>query len=224
VTAMSVLDRARALTAEANRLREGSVAEDNAKRVFTQADGLGSALEHLRRLLEAARALQAQGAEVPVGEVDEGRERFAQLAADGLPSVRAITAARQKVEGVLERVQATLAEAWQRWAGERLAELPIQRLAVLPAAAQRNQQTSYTELKRLGKIEVPHVREISSFVTTHAGLRESLSDLREPEPELEALLSRLGRKVSLDRVSDAEIAMLREYGLADQIELHRRGL
>lgn len=224
MTAMSVLDKARALAAEANRLREGAAAEETAKRVFTHADSLGEMLEQLRTLLEAARALQEQGADVPVNEIDDGRQRFAQLAAEGLPTVRAISAARQKVEGVLQRTRAALAEAWGQWTSERLAELPIQRVAMLAATAQRDRQAAYAELKRLGKIGTPHRREVSSFVAAHAELQASLRDLPEPEPELEALLSRLGRRVSLDQVSDAEITKLREYGLADQIELHRRGL
>ncbi|MFI7578002.1 hypothetical protein [Micromonospora sp. NPDC049497] len=219
-----MLDKARALTAEANRLREGSEAEDNAKRVLTQAEDLGGALERLRRLVEAARALHEQGVDVDVSRVDDGRERFSRLAAGGLPSVQAIVAARRSVDAVLQRVRATLAQAWLQWTSERLAELPVQRLAVLSAADQRAEQTILGELKRLNKIDVPHAREVSSFVAAHAGLKEALDNLREPDPELEQLLSRLSRRVTLDQVSNADIALLREYGLADQIELHRRGL
>ncbi|GAA3284012.1 hypothetical protein Dvina_01740 [Dactylosporangium vinaceum] len=224
MTTASVLDRARALTAEANRVREGAAAEDNAKRVLTQAESLSSALEQLRRLVEAARALHELGGDVDAGRVDDGREKFSKLAADGLPSVQAITAARRNVETVLQRVQSALTQAWSQWTRERIAELPVQRLSVLSAADQRTERTTLNDLKKLAKIESPHAREIASFATGHAGLRTALEDLREPDPELERLLSRLSQRVTLDVLSDADIALLREYGLADQIELHRRGL
>ncbi|MEU2661923.1 hypothetical protein [Micromonospora sp. NPDC007220] len=224
MTAISVLDKARALTAEANRLREGSEAEDNAKRVLTQAEELSGTLERLRRLVEAARALRAQGVDFDLERVDDGRERFSRLATDGLPSVQAIVGARRTVDAVLQRTRAALTQIWLQWASERIAELPVQRLAVLSAAEQRAEQSTLGELKSLSKIDVPHAREISSFAAAHAGLKEALDNLREPDPELEQLLFRLSRRIMLDQVSDADIALLREYGLADQVELHRRGL
>lgn len=226
MTATSVLDRAKALTATANRLREGSEAEDNAKRVLTQADSLGNALTRLKRQVEASRALQELGVIIDMGNIGEGRERFSRLADDGqgLPSYQAVAAARRTVEAVLERVESTLAQAWAQWATERVAELPVQRLSTLPTVEQRAHRATLGELKKLAKIELPHAREIVSFATAHSALKEALGSLREPDPELERLLSRLGQRVMLDQVSDADIALLREYGLADQIELHRRGL
>lgn len=226
MTVTSVLDRARALTATANRLREGSEAEDNAKRILTQADGLSNTLAQLRRLVEASRALRELGATIDIGNIDDGRDRFSRLAADGLglPSYQAIAGARRTVETVLQRVQSVFTPAWAQWTAERLAELPVQRLSVLPAAEQRADRAVLGELKKLAKIESPHAREIASFATAHGELKEALDRLREPDPGLERLLSRLSQRMTLDQVSDAEISLLREYGLADQIELHRRGL
>jgi hypothetical protein len=58
----------------------------------------------------------------------------------------------------------------------------------------------------------------------YAGLKEVLDALNDPAPELQTLMTRLTQRTTLAQLSDNDIALLRQHGVADQIELQRRSV
>jgi hypothetical protein len=224
VTQTSVLDKATAVVAEANRLREGAQAEDNAKRVLTQATELDVALARLANLAETGRALRERGAHIDLGRLDEGREAFARKTATGLPSPQLFPPAKAKVEEAAKQVTQALEQSWTLWTQTRITELPVQRLVMLDSGSQRSERESVNTLKALQRKRLPTIGDVAQFAVLHKGLLSELEQLPDPHPDLQDLLQRLGSRVPLDQISDTDIALLRRYHLDDQIELRRRGV
>ncbi|BEL10794.1 hypothetical protein Q0Z83_089850 [Actinoplanes sichuanensis] len=224
MTSESVLVKARALNAEANKLREGAEAEDNAKRVLTRVDELNTALDGLQRALDAVQKLRERGAEVALPPLDGGREAFGQLVGTGLPPQRAFATAKTKIEGTWQQIESNLKQAWAAWTARLAADLQVQRLVMLPPSDRRSNQSSLNTLSKLGKVDIPSAGNVLEFAVVYASLKETLDALPEPLPELQALLKRLAERTTLDRLSDADVALLRQHDVADQIEVQRRAV
>ena len=224
----SVLEKARAMTAEASRLRQGEQAEHDAARVSQRVDEVTEALLRLRGVVGAVGRLHAVSGtrSVDLSGLDDGRAAFARHAAAGLPSNQVFTAARQKVNGVISRVSEQLGSAWAQWTSERLAELPLIRIPLLDADEQRSARDRRDELLKLSKISVPTSTDVNAFQSTAGLLRETLSQVPDPPQEILALLQRLGERppVTLEQLTDDDISLLRQAGIADQIEVRRRGM
>lgn len=224
----SVLEKARAMTAEASRLRQGEQAEHDAARVSQRVDEVTEALLRLRGVVGAVSRFHAvSGARsVDLSGLDDGRASFARHAAAGLPSNQVFTAARQKVNGVISRVSEQLGSAWAQWTSERLAELPLIRIPLLDADEQRSARGRRDELLKLSKISVPTSTDVNAFQSTAGLLRETLSQVSDPPQEILTLLQRLGERqpVTLEQLTDYDISLLRQAGIADQIEVRRRGM
>lgn len=224
----SVLEKARAMTAEASRLRQGEQAEHDAARVSQRVNEVTEALLRLRGVVGAVGRLHAVSGtrSVDLSGLDDGRAAFARHAAAGLPSNQVFTAARQKVNGVISRVSEQLGSAWAQWTSERLAELPLIRIPLLDADEQRSARDRRDELLKLSKISVPTSTDVNAFQSTAGLLRETLSQVPDPPQEILALLQRLGERppVTLEQLTDDDISLLRQAGIADQIEVRRRGM
>ncbi|SCF20999.1 hypothetical protein GA0070558_15120 [Micromonospora haikouensis] len=224
MTADSVLAKARALTAEANKLRAGAEAEENAKRVLTRVNEVNTALDGLEKVLDAVRKLRERGVRVVPTGLGDGRDTFEQLVGTGLPPLRAFATAKSKIEAARQRISTELAQAWSAWTDASLRELPAHRLVMLPPSERRSGQDSLRTLNKLSNVEVPTAGNVLEFAVLQAGLKEELAALPEPLPELQDLLRRLGQRTTLDRLTDADIALLRRHGVADQIEVQRRAV
>lgn len=222
MTTESILTKARALKADAVRLRAGAEAEENARRVLNRVDELHTVLDNLEQALEAVRRLRERGVEVVLPPLDDGRAAFEQHAGSGLPPQRAFTTAKAKIEATAQKVRAELAPAWAGWTSALIAGLPTHRFVMLPPNERSIGQRSFSTLTKLSKTEVPSAGNVVEFAVVHAGLKEELEALPEPLPELQDLLQRLGRRTTLDQLTDAEIALLRQHDVADQIEVQRR--
>jgi hypothetical protein len=223
----SVLEKARAMTAEASRLRQGADAEHDANRVSQRVEEVTQVLLQLRQMAGAVDRLRAvSGSEcVDLSGLDDGRAAFARHAASGLPSNQVFTAAKQKVNGVISRVSTQLGVAWSQWTAERMAELPLVRITLLDADEQRSARARRDELQRLAKIPVPTSTDVSMFQSAAGILQETLSEVADPPQEILALLHRLGERppLTLDELTDNQISLLRQADIADQIEVRRRG-
>ena len=224
----SVLEKAQAMTAEAARLREGEKGEQDAARVSQRVDEVTVALQGLGRVVGAVDRLHAVSGTrtVNLSGLDEGRPTFAGRARAGLPSNQVFTAAKQKINGVTSRVSEQLGAAWAQWTSEQLAGLPLIRIPLLDADEQKSARERRDELLKLAKIAVPSSADIGTFQSTAGLLRDTLSEVAPPPPEILALLQRLGERppVTLDQLSDDDIGLLRRAGIADQIEVRRRGM
>jgi hypothetical protein len=222
VTVESVLGKARALSAEANRLREGEAAEENAKRILTKVEELDGLLGDVEAALGAADRLRDRGVDVALPRLDQGREALARWAATGVPPVRAFTPAREKIETVRREVRLGLSQAWAQWSTARMAELAVHRMVMFPPVERRTEEARLSKLTRLSKVDVPSRSDVVEFTAVHAGLKEDLDALKDPAPELQTLLTRLAQRTTLANLSDADIALLRQYDVADQIDVQRR--
>jgi hypothetical protein len=224
----SVLEKAQAMTAEAARLREGEKGEQDAARISQRVDEVTVALQGLDRVIGAAGRLHAVSGTrtVDLSGLDEGRATFAGRARAGLPSNQVFTAARQKINGVTGRVSEQLGTAWAQWTSAQLAGLPVIRIALLSADEQKTARERRDELVKLAKIEVPSSADIGTFQSTAGLLRDTLSEVAAPPPEILALLQRLGERppMTLDQLTEDDIGLLRRAGIADQIEVRRRGM
>jgi hypothetical protein len=219
----SVSDKARALSAQAERLRVGAAAEENAKRILTRLTELNALLDEIEAALGAADRLREQGVDLPQVRLDIGREALARSAGDaGLPPMRALTSAKEKLETLHGDCRRSLAGAWSQWTTARIAELKVHRLVMLPSVERRTEEERSSRLAKLSKVNVPSRSDVVEFAAVHAGLKEDLDALKDPAPELLTLLTRLGQRTTLAQLSDADIALLRRYDVADQIEVQRR--
>jgi hypothetical protein len=224
----SVLEKAQALTAEAARLRQGSEAEHEAVRIAQRVAETTKLLQELGKVAAAVRRLQDVTGEpgANLAGLDDGRQAFGRLAASGLPSNQAFTAAKRKIEGVISRVGSELAEAWSRWTAESMARLPLVRITLLDTEDDRASAREYREeLHKLARVTVPTRADINDFHSFSESLRETLGQMADqPEPLL-ALLQRLDERplLTLAEISDEQITLLRQRGIAHQIELRRRG-
>jgi hypothetical protein len=224
----SVLEKALAMTAEANRIRKGAEAQLEAARVSQRVDEIHERLLELRRLIGAARRLNvASGAElVDLSGLDEGRAAFARHASSGLPSNQVFTAAKQKLNDVSSRLSGQLGAAWSQWTADRIAGLPLARISLLSADEQQLARSRRDELAKLARNPVPTSADVRTFVSDAAILSETLNQLPDPPQEVLALLERLGKRpfLTLDELTDQQIALLRRADVADQIEVRRRGM
>lgn len=220
----SVLDKARAMTAEATRLRQGADAEHDATRVSERVGEILPLLQQLRLIARAARRLHAVSGEdhVDLSGLDDGRAALARHA--GLPSNQAFAAAKSRINAVISRVSTDLGAAWSQWTEQCISKLPLLRITLLDSGDQETARTCRDELQKLAKIAVPTSTDISMFQAAAAQLAESLGGVSDPPQEVLPLLQRLGERppLTLAEVTDDDIRLLRQAGVASQIELQRR--
>jgi hypothetical protein len=225
---MSVADKARALTAEASRIREGSAAEHDAERVVNRVDEILVELERLRRLVAAADRLnEVSGSErVALPGLDDGQAALARHSRAGPPSNQAFSAAKQKIGGVISRVSTALRDAWSAWTSELIAELPLSRVSLLAAEQQESARECQSDLQQLTRLAVPSRADVSQFLSCAQRLAEMLAEVPDLPDEATGLIRRLGQRptLTLANLTDTQITLLRQTGIAGQIELRWRGI
>jgi hypothetical protein len=224
----SVLEKAQAMTAEASRLQQGADAEHDAIRVSQRVEEITQVLVQLRQVVQAVDRLRAVSNSecVDLSGLDDGRAAFARHAASGLPSNQVFTAAKRKINGVISRVSAELGIAWSQWTAERMAGLPLVRIALLEDEEERASARSLRDdLRQLARVPVPTRADVNSFHSAAGTLMETLGQVSDQSEDLLALLQRLGERppLTLDQVTDDQIMLLRQADIADQIEVRRRG-
>jgi hypothetical protein len=213
------------MTAEATRLRRDVSAEHDAKRVSERVGEILPLLQRLSLLAAAVRRLRAVSGEncLDLSGLDDGRAAFARHA--GLPSNQAFTAAKSKINAVSTRVSADLGAAWSRWTEQRMAGLPLMRIPLLDPSDQETAREWRNDLQSLAKTPVPTSTDISMFQSAAAQLAEALGRVSDPPQEVLALLQRLGERPppTLAELADDDIRLLRQAGVATQIEIRRKG-
>jgi len=225
---ISVADKAQALTAEASRIRQGFDAQHDAERVVNRSDEILAELARLRGLVATAERLNAVSTVelIALTNLDDGRAALARHAKTGLPSNQAFSAAKQKIGGVISRLRTTLRDAWTTWTSERTAELPLARISLLAADQQESALECQSELQRLTRIAEPTRADVSLFRSCIESLSEMLAEVPDLPDEATELVQRLRQSpwLTLADLTDAQIALLRDTGIARQIELRWRGM
>ncbi|MET7339429.1 hypothetical protein [Nonomuraea sp. NPDC005650] len=223
-----VIELADALRREAVRLDQGTDAEREAERIAKKAELLKPALGDLEKAVEAARQLhQLAGTQelIDLSVAADGVAAFRGHVRRGRPADQAFTAARNKIVGAKSTITTALEFAWMEFAQSRLAELPLRRLALLPAARRNDQRRRLDELRTWARRKQPTISDIQLFDQACTIISEALAQLPDPEPELDAVFQKIeATRVTLADLTDADIALLRRARLDDQIELHRKDI
>jgi hypothetical protein len=225
----SVLELAQEVAIEANRIKSGKAAELNAERVLNRVDEAYAALEKLNQVVTAVQrlAVTSGGASDWLTGLDDGRADFERLAQrlNYLPSNQAFDGAKNRIGGVIKRVTAELADAWTQWTDREVAKVPRLRISLLEQEDQKAPRERWADLVKTSKIATPTREQINSFKSDLDYLHELLDPLPDPPGEVLEILDRLGqsRGLTLAELTDEEIMALREAGVADQIEVRRRG-
>lgn len=223
----TVLEKALALKAESIRLRQGAAAEEQALQASQRIDDLETHLNDLEALLRTISKLRELDVTLTVDlpKLKDAYATFARRSATGLPDSTAFTTAKKRLRKDISGLRDILSTLWSGWAVDRISALPQLRIAMLPVAQQSTERDRLRDLNKLARISVPSLTDVAMFATQLESLSDSLADVADPSADLVALVDRLGqRTVTLDDISDDQIALLRRYGLASQIQLHRRSV
>lgn len=217
----SVRDKALRLASVARSIGAERQDDDTAHRVGRAVNDLRATLADLSAVAQAARQLNEKGAAINIANLGEGLELFIRRAGDGLPSSQAVTGARMTVRGVCDRITEQLQVQWRTWYEARFAELHEDRLPMLEPTQLSAAGSSLDRLRSMTR-SLPQAATITEFAQLHRELRRQLDEAPEPEPELVELLKRLRVGITLDTLSDQDIALLRTKRLAGGIEVRRR--
>lgn len=225
----SVLELAQAVTREANLVSEGEEDRLKAEQVLTRVDEVRGELAKLSQVVTASRRLMRENAEAAIDltGLDDGLRSFSgYVSRDGLPSNPAFNSAKGKIIAVRERVSAKLSAAWTDWIQAEMDAVPKIRIVLLDQASTKTANGRWTELEKLTKQSPPTVDDINTVKSALVCLHGLLDHLPNPDGPVRAILELLERprphRVTLADLTDADIAALREAGIADQIEVRRR--
>lgn len=223
-TVESVFDKALRLRAEIRRIDEGASAEQAVRSAAHRVQELRSALADLTSQVSLARALtRYSGTAVALGDVHNGLVELQRRASTGLPSDQAFDAARKKVTASADALARRSQEVWRTWTSASVDSLPTSRMAGLDQVRQRSTRQAVDELVALRKRTKPSSSDVVEFHSTLDTVCVELAAAENAPDELLDLLVRFdGRQVTLRDITDAEIALLREHDMDDEIEIRRK--
>ncbi|QYN37789.1 hypothetical protein K1T35_11420 [Pseudonocardia sp. DSM 110487] len=215
------MDRALALTAAANRLVAGERERAEAERVLKRIGEMERALDDLTDAVQLAESLETlSGNPIDTSGATRGLQSFAQLST-GRPPDTVFNRARNAISAATGAVREAVADNWTRWTDQAMRDLPLHRLAVLPAEARAAAGDEERTLRGLAQRTTATVAQMQRFGESRAVLAAALDAVAEPPVELRLLLELLEQgPVPLSRLDDREITLLRQVG--DQIEVRRR--
>ena len=227
MTDLSVYDKAVQLQNRARQIAVGAVGEKEATRVLTRTKELRVALAELRTQVELNRTLALLGAadRADLSGIDSARSAFERKALNGLPSDTVFNTARKKVQEFAAKFKSNNGEAWVAWATAQLAGLPLARIPMLSSGERDAARNREKELRQAVAPKNLSTSDVRLFTSTFALLSESLRDKSDPPNELLDLLALLEKRPSptLRDLSDADIALLRQFEMDLHITLQRTG-
>ena len=223
---LSVLEKAQQLQAEANRLREDVAGRAEVERVSARIDDTAAMLSALQQAVSTARRLNRRTTTaIDLNAAINGSDQFSRVAMTGLPPNSVFTNAQQAIRQATEQINRQVATGWKTWTADQINVLPLLRLTVLAVSEQTACHKRLDELQRLARKTAPSPSDVDLFAASYDLLADSLDSVDDLEPEVLAILQRLGQKppTTLQDLNDDEISLLRVAGIAGQVELHRRG-
>jgi len=228
MTPTSVFDKAQALQSRANALAAGEAGQKEAERVAHRVEETRALLAELRQALTVARSMRAIDDADPIdlSILDDGYRNFSKYAAAGSPSDLVFTTAKRKIRAVADQLGLQLQQIWSGWTSARMSVLPVLRIILLPSEEQGAARERRDELAKLARVKVPSATDVTLFLRNYDLLKETLDGTPDPPEEVLSLLQRLGERPSLTLhdLTDAQIALLRDAQVANQIEVRRRGM
>ncbi|WP_280364314.1 hypothetical protein [Nocardia wallacei] len=210
----------------ARNLHAAESDNDRARRVAKATEGLLDALDRLESVVGAITTLRERGVEVPLEGLDRGFDTFEKrsAAATGLPTPEEVNGAKNTVVNVVTRLGTELEKHWSMWSSDRsqALEWDFERRHVQQPAEISAIRRSMDDVKRVAKIKTPTGEEIKKFAELFDTLSARFAALPEIKLEARVLLDELRGGKLLDEISDYQIALLREQGLGNIIEVRRK--
>lgn len=225
----SVLELAREVASEANRIKSGRKAEETAVRVLNRVGETRVALQKLEQAVAAARRLvEVSGAtSIDLTGLDDGHANLERLALQSsyLPSDPAFAGARKRIGDITRRVTRDVEQAWADWARQAVAGVASIKISQLDPMDQAAARTRWDALVKVSRVSSPKTDEVNSFKSDLDYLHEVLNPLPNLPDRVRDLYDQLGRRpyLTLAEVTDEQVVELREAGVAVHIELRRRG-
>jgi hypothetical protein len=222
-TSMSITEKALSVTAAANRLRDSEKDRTETERVMKRIGELQRVLDNLSDAVTTARQLAAlSGTPIDLSPANKGQDKFSRVATARPPDA-VFNRARDNVTAAAKQIKSVSSDEWARWTRARLAELPLQRILMLPEEQRAAARGQERQLRSLATQQTPSSADITQFQTTYGSLAEAIESEPDPPQDVLDLLHRLtdGVPIRLSEVRDDQLARLRSSGIADQIELRR---
>lgn len=226
----SVLELAREVASQANRIKSGRNAELNAERVLYRVSDTKRELQTLEQAVAAARRLEeVSGVKASdLTGLDDGRTNLERLAQQWsyLPSDSAFNAAKKKIGDAAKRVTRDFKGAWDEWVRQEVDRVPSIKISQLDLADQAEARARWIALVKVSKVPSPKTGDINLFKSDRDYLHEVLGDLPDLPGPVRELYDRLGQRPSptLADITDEQIAELRKANVDAQIEVRRRGV
>lgn len=228
MTPTSVFDKAQALQSRANALAAGEAGQKEAERVAHRVEETRALLAELHQVIMGVRSMRAIDDADPIdlSALDDGYVNFSKHAAAGNPSDQVFTTAKRKVRAVIDQLGLQLQQTWSSWTSHRMTMLPVLRILLLASEEQAAAHERRDELAKLARVKAPSATDVTLFLRNYDLLKETLDGIPDPPNEVLTLLQRLGERPSLTLhdLTDAQITMLRDAQVANQIEVRRRGM
>ncbi|MGW1914960.1 hypothetical protein ACWCQS_30600 [Streptomyces sp. NPDC002076] len=227
MTDLSVYDKAVQLQNRARQIAAGAVGEKEATRVLSRTKELRLALAELRTQVELSNTLAMLGAadKADLSGISAARTAFERKALNGLPSDPVFNTARKKIQEFAGKFKNNNAEAWVTWTTAQLADLPLVRIPMLSSDEREAARKREKELRQAVAAKNLSKADVTLFTSTYTLLAESLRDKSDPPSELLELLALLEKRPSptLRDITDADIALLRQFEMDLHITLQRTG-
>ncbi|MFE9324121.1 hypothetical protein ACIHDR_11900 [Nocardia sp. NPDC052278] len=226
MSGQSIQDKARELAALARGIRISEKDQDQARRVAKATELLISELDRLEEVVDAMVELRNHGVTVSLEGHGNGLDTFEKRSAfaTGLPTPEAVRGSQSTVINVTKRLASTFQVRWGDWAQERQQSLTrdFDRKPVLNPTERASVTKQFDEVKKLAKVKAPSKGDIVRFAHLSAALSTRFAALPELGVQVRVLLEELRQGITLDDLSNDQIALLRENGLGGIIEVRRK--
>lgn len=214
MSSVTVLEKALELQNTARSISESRKERYDQERVLRRIDEVRTALQAAMVQQQTAVLLrECTGQALDVSGFDTARAKLASKSRGGLPGDRAFVDASRALEAFTSELSASLRQLWKRWATARIQEVSPARFVTLGPDERREASGLYESMK--AKVNRPKVDSASilTFCSDHDRLLTLLQHAPADIPQgLLELINRLDAGgVTLRELTDADIALLREY-------------
>ncbi|MGW6472675.1 hypothetical protein [Streptomyces nigra] len=214
MSSVTVLEKAQELQNTARSISESQKERDDQERVLRRIDEVRTALRAAMVQQQIAVLLRERtGQALDVSRFEAARAKLASKSRGGLPSDRAFVDAKRALEAFTSELSASLKQLWKTWATARIQEVSPARFVTLGP----EERLEATELYESMKAKANRPKVDSASILTFCSDRDTLLTLLQHAPAdapqgLLELINRLDAGgVTLRELSDADIALLREY-------------
>ncbi|MFF9395969.1 hypothetical protein [Streptomyces griseoluteus] len=214
MSSVTVPEKAQELQNIVRSISESEKERDDQERVLRRIDEVRTALQAATVQRQTAVLLRERtGQALDVSGFEAARAKLESKSRGGLPIDQVFLDAKRALEGFASELSASLRQTWKAWATARIQEVSPVRFVTLGP----DERLEATELYESMKAKANRPKVDSASILTFCSARETLSALlqhapADAPPGLVELINRLDAGgVTLRELTDADIALLREY-------------